>query len=32
MEKGNLANLKDWEGIVYNDGELAFFDNIRNSI
>ena len=30
MEKGNLANLKDWEGIVYNDGELAFFDNIRN--
>ena len=25
-----MANLKDWEGIVYNDGELAFFDNIRN--
>ena len=30
MEKGNLAYLEDWEGIVYNDGELAFFDNIRN--
>ena len=30
MEKRNLANLEDWEGIVYNDGELAFFNNLSS--
>lgn len=29
MEKGNLINLKVEEGIVYNDGELAFFDKMN---
>lgn len=30
MEKGNLKNIEGWDGIAYNDGELAFFDNMRN--
>ena len=30
MEKGNLKNIEGWDGIAYNDGELVFFDNMRN--
>ena len=30
MEKGNLKNIEGWDGIAYNDGELAFFDNMCN--
>ena len=24
MEKSNLKNMEGWDGIAYNDGELAF--------
>lgn len=30
MERRNLKDIEDWDGIAYNDGELAFFDNMRN--
>lgn len=30
MEKGNLKNIEGWDGIAYNDDELAFFDNMCN--
>lgn len=30
MEKSNLKNMEGWDGIAYNDGELAFFDNMRD--
>ncbi len=30
MEKSNLKNMEGWDGIAYNDGELAFFYNMRD--
>lgn len=31
MEKANLASLAYLDNVIYNDGELAFFDNIDGS-